>query len=351
MATRQEILQRRAFEACIPLNVTFELTLRCNLRCAHCYNFDRDLSYAPGRTHEDELADAEIHRILDELHEEGCLYLAFTGGEALVHPSIDDFIRHACQAGMAVRIKSNGTLLDRARVERMAKAGVSAVDISLYGASADVHDAFVNLPGAFDRTIGGAQAARDVGLEVRFSFILAQKNADHIERMIDLASAMNIPYAVDAQITGRYDGSRSSLELQIDHAALEQLYRGPLKPLISGVSNTPDSPQCACARSVCGISAFGDVYPCIGAPLPSGNLRAQSFPEIWRNSPQFKWIRGLATDDFSACRSCHHLSFCRRSSGVIYTNTGLYTGPEKFGGDWVCGEAEIIHRIHDEQDA
>ena len=35
-------LNGRAYERCIPLNVTLELTLRCNIRCTHCYNFDRD---------------------------------------------------------------------------------------------------------------------------------------------------------------------------------------------------------------------------------------------------------------------------------------------------------------------
>ena len=35
-------LNARAYDRCIPLNVTLELTLRCNIRCTHCYNFDRD---------------------------------------------------------------------------------------------------------------------------------------------------------------------------------------------------------------------------------------------------------------------------------------------------------------------
>ena len=35
-------LHARAYDACIPLHVSLELTLRCNIRCTHCYNFDRD---------------------------------------------------------------------------------------------------------------------------------------------------------------------------------------------------------------------------------------------------------------------------------------------------------------------
>ena len=341
-------LEARAYQQCIPLHVTFEITLRCNLRCVHCYNFDRDLPYLPGRGREQELSDAEIHRIIEEVREEGCLFLAFSGGEALVHPRIDHFIRHACGLGMDVRLKSNGTLLSRETVQRVAEAGASSVDISLYGADAATHDDFVKWTGAFQRTLEGAEAARDAGLATRFSFILLQRNAEQIPEMIRMSEAMGIPYSLDPQVTARYDGSRSSLDARADRSTLERLYRGPLRPLISTAPNESPSVQCSCARSVCGITAFGEVYPCMGAPLLSGNLRTHSFHEIWRNSPTFQWIRGLGADDFATCRDCLHRPFCRRSSGAIYTNTGHYTGPEEFGGDWTCMEAEVIHALHDE---
>src|SRR6266481_920326 len=200
MTTRLDQLRRRAYEKCIPLNVTFEITLRCNLRCVHCYNFDRDLGYHPQKQRGHELTAEEIHDTLEQLHEEGCLFLAFTGGEALAHPQIEAFIRHACRIGMAVRIKSNGALLNGPRVQRLSDAGAWAVDISLYGADAPTHDAFVRQTGAFERTMEGARAARDRGLKVRFSLLLVQSNADQIDRMIEIATELGVPYSVDAQM-------------------------------------------------------------------------------------------------------------------------------------------------------
>jgi len=341
-------LQRRAFDACVPLNVTFEITLRCNLRCAHCYNFDRDLPYLPGKKHEDELTDAEVHRILDEIRAEGCLFLAFTGGEALVHPGLEGFVRHARGAGMAVRLKSNGVLLGPEMVDRMAVWGTTAVDISLYGARAETHDGFVKAPGAFARTVAGARRAHEAGLEVRLSLLILRRNAGETEAMIALAEGLGVRYSFDPQISARYDGSRSSLEERVDHATLERLYRGPLRHLVPPADARRDSVQCSCARSVCGITSHGMVYPCIGAPLPAGSLRQQSFQEIWRGSPVLRWIRDLRLQDFAACHRCPHMTHCRRSSGIVYSNTGLYNGPEKFGDDWSCMEAEVLHRLHDE---
>jgi radical SAM protein with 4Fe4S-binding SPASM domain len=342
-------LRRRAFERCIPLHATVEITLRCNLRCLHCYNFDRELPYLPLARREDELRDDEILRILDELREEGCLYLSLSGGEALVHPSLPTFVRHASSAGMMVTVKSNGTLFDPARAAELADHGCAEVEVSLYGASAEVHDSFVKLDGAFERTLAGARAARDAGLGVKLSFVVVQRNAGEVGRMVELAGSLGLPYSIDPQITARYDGSRESLDLRVDRETLERLYRHDLRDLVPAKLKGRSSVQCSCARSVVGISAFGEVYPCIGAPVPSGSLRTRSFHDIWTGSPTLNWIRGLRLEDFSACSSCDHLSYCRRSSGVIYANTGVYNGPPRFGDDWTCMEAEVIHAIHDEQ--
>lgn len=341
-------LQRAAFERCIPLNVTFEITLRCNLRCVHCYNFDRELSYAPGKSLGDELSDSEIHRILDEIRAEGCLFLAFTGGEALLHPGLADFIRHACTAGMAVRLKTNGSLLTPRVTETIAQAGASAMDVSLYGADAATHDGFVKKQGAFAATLAGAERARDAGLEVRLTFVVVRQNADHIGAMMEAAESRGLACTLDPQLSARYDGSRSSLDHRVGRTDLERLFRGPLRRLLPPPDPGRDSVQCPCARSVCGVTAFGVVYPCIGAPLAAGDLRRRPFREIWRGSELFRWIRGLTLADFPACRSCEHLAYCPRSSGMVYANTGRYTGPSSFGEDGACFEAEVFHRLHDE---
>jgi radical SAM protein with 4Fe4S-binding SPASM domain len=349
MSTRFDGVLRAAFERCVPLYTTFEITQRCNLRCVHCYNFDRARPY--GRTAE-ELSDDEIFRILDEVQAAGCLFLSLTGGEVLAHPRLDDFIRHARGRGMMVTLKSNGTLLTDERVALLQAAGANALDLSIYGAVAATHDAFVKQPGAHALTIAGAERARDAGIEVRLSVVPVQSNAGEVEAMLELARALRVSCTVDPQLTARYDGTTSSLDLRIDRATLERLYRGPLRALLPAHGCHPGrSVQCSCARSVCGISAFGQVYPCIGAPIPAGDLRRQSFAEVWRDSPQLNEIRGLTLADFPACEPCAHRAHCRRSSGVIYNNTGRYTGPQRFGDEWTCMEAEVLHRLHDEEAA
>ena len=44
---------------------------------------------------------------------------------------------------------------------------------------------------------------------------------------------------------------------------------------------------CRAARATaCYVSPYGDVYPCVQFPLPSGNVRRLQFLDIWRHSEQ-----------------------------------------------------------------
>jgi radical SAM protein with 4Fe4S-binding SPASM domain len=334
-----------AEQGCVPLNVTLELGLACNLRCVHCYNFDRDLTRHPSPARGAEMSDAEIFRVIDEVRAEGALFLAFTGGEPLSHPRVDDFVAHAARTGLFVRLKSNGTLLTQARARDLARRGLKAVDVSVYGASPRTHDDFVRLEGAFVKTLAGIRNSRQAGLEVRLSFIVSSANSEEVASMIELASRLDVPYNLDTHLTARHDLSRSSLELALDRPAFERLYRGPLAPFVQPPRSKGDSIACPCARSVCGIGSCGDVYPCIGAPLPAGNVREGGFRAIWRESPTLRWVRGLRNEDFPACNTCSHAPYCRRSSGVILNNTGEFTGPRRFGDDACCVEAEVVHGI------
>lgn len=355
-------IRRHAREACLPLSTTLELTLQCNLRCVHCYNFDRDeprpsfeslrrprlpIAGAPeaGRNGTP-LSDAEVMALIDELYEAGCLFLAFSGGEALVHPSLPELVRHARSRGLVVTLKTNGLLLVEMSAA-LAAAGAGRVEVSLYGAAAATHDAFVQVPGSFERSVAGIRAARAAGLTARVSFVLSRRNADEVPAMLELARSLGVPCGMDPHLTERYDGAssgRAPVDLRVDREILERLYRGPFRGQITPASGD-HGVQCGCARSVCGISAFGEVYPCIGAPIPSGNIRDRPFREIWKESPTLRWIRGLRTEDFAACSACEHRPWCRRSSGVLYLNTGSYTGPARFGDDLTCVDAEVRHSL------
>jgi MoaA/NifB/PqqE/SkfB family radical SAM enzyme len=344
-------VQEWAHQRCSPLNATIELTQRCNLRCRHCYNFDRDEPRDACTDGRPELTSAEIRDAITALHAAGCMFLGLTGGEALLHPDLFSFIRHAASLNMAVQLLTNGLLLRPGMAAQLAaQRNLLGVSISLYGASPEVHDGVTQVPGSFERTWAGARLLRSKGVAVRLKYVVMQRNAAETGPMMARAEAEGFPYSLDLTVTARHDGARDTLHARVDEAQLEALYRGPLRPLIRLGPRPPvDSAafSCNCARGNCAITAVGDVLPCISVPLPAGNIRERPFAEIWAHSPVLQRIRGLTLADYPACGPCAHKAHCTRERGAALTHSGSYTGTDPL----VCAQAALVHRLADEAPA
>lgn len=80
-----------------PCYVVWELTLACNMRCAHCGS-------SAGKPREDELDLDEMLRVCDELAELGCERLTLLGGEPLIHPRWPDVARRVRENGFRANV-------------------------------------------------------------------------------------------------------------------------------------------------------------------------------------------------------------------------------------------------------
>ena len=340
----------------VPLNVSVETTLDCNIRCIHCYNFDRDQprrsgacgTGPDGAVPRPRLSTERLLSLMGELREAGCLFLSLTGGEVFTHPDLFALLERAAELHLAVQLLTNGTLLRPGVAARLAKfPNLLGTSISLYGATAGVHDSITQVAGSFSRTWSGIERLRAVGTAVRLKFIVMRQNAHETDAMIAMATARSFAYSVDLTITARHDGTDGSVAARVDAAQLETLYRGPLRSLLPVGRPTPSAPEmftCNCARGNCAISAEGEVYPCISVPWSAGNVQDRPFAAIWRDSPVFQRIRGLSLPDFSKCAPCEHRAYCTHDRGAAFNATGDYTSADPF----VCEGAILAHRIVDE---
>lgn len=337
----EDKLRFNALKECIPLNVTMELTQNCNFSCSHCYNFDRT-SQNKNKDDKEALSPTEWKKVIKEARDAGGFFFCFTGGEVLTVNYLEDIILYAKELGASVRVKTNGALLSKQKAIRLKKAGVNDIEFSLYGANEDTHDSFTNSKGQFRKVLKGLEYAKAYGLSPICNIILHSQNADQYKKMKSLLDEMDIFSQVSLDLSIRHDGSRGSLDFRLKHNQLEKLFRE--NPKLLPHQNSSGNIQCSCARSNCGIGFDGAVYPCIGAPLFAGSLKEKSFKEIWKNSPVFQRIRGLHLKDYKTCQTCEERSFCQRSSGLIYLNTGTYTGAE----DHTCKTAGLIRSLNEE---
>jgi radical SAM protein with 4Fe4S-binding SPASM domain len=334
-------LHDRAYRGCIPLQASLELTLRCNLRCVHCYNFDRAAGAPPPGP---ELTFDEILSLMDELRSSGTLFLSLTGGEPMAHPRFWDLMDEAAARRFAVNLLTNGTLLDAEACDRLARGrNLWQVSLSFYGARPETHDAVTRGDGSFRRSTEALRLLKRRSIPATIKLVILKEAVAEAGDMIAMAREAGLPFFADTSITARIDGTRGSLDHRVDPGELEALYRGPLRPLLGPTGDAPgdDGFTCNCARGNVAVSATGEVWPCIAAPWSAGNLRERGFREIWEDSPVFRRIRGLRAADFGSCAPCALKAWCPRGPGGPFLLHGDYTGIDP----WTCREAGILRDI------
>ncbi len=100
---------------------------RCNLACKYCNEFDDFSKPVPVET---------MFRRVDKLAELGTSVVTISGGEPLLHPELDDIIRRIRRHGIIAGLITNGYLLTGDRIERLNRAGLEWLQISIDNAPA-----------------------------------------------------------------------------------------------------------------------------------------------------------------------------------------------------------------------
>lgn len=319
-------MNERALKLGVPLSAHLDVTYRCNERCIHCY-LDHD--------DHGEMTTAEIKDVLTQLSEAGVFFLTISGGEVMMRRDLFEILEYARGLLFNIRLKTNGVMIREAEAKRICELGVEEIQISVYSHRAEVHDAITKLPGSLRRTTEAIRFLRAQGLKVTIGNVLMAGNLDDYEGVIALAEELGVPHTVDPTITPKIDGDRSILDLNVKSSALRAIFRDP--NLVGNVEEfcaPPPAPgedimegyPCSAGHTSCYISPYGDVYPCVAFPLPSGNVRKQKFLEIWRDSAQLNEVRSIRAKDLTTCSSCSHVGTCTRCPGLAYLE-GNMRGP------------------------
>lgn len=334
-------LRMNALKNCVPLFVSIELTQNCNFRCRHCYNFDRTQKSRPPENKEGLTLD-EWKKILHQIKESGGLFISFTGGEVLTYPHLFELLDETRKIGLSARLKTNAALIDQVMADKLKDYGVELIEVSFYGISENTHNYFTTTRGQLKKVREGILAIRKARIEVMVNIILHRGNILEYGKMKSWLEQEDLKWQVSFDMTVRHDGTRGSLDHRVSLEELEKLFSSDAGRGLLPESNPTGNIQCGCARVNCGIGHDGKVYPCIGAPILSGDLREKTFDEIWKSSPVFKRIRGLKSESFKSCHNCEDRNYCQRSSGLMYLNTGNYTGADEL----TCQTASMIKRLN-----
>jgi radical SAM protein with 4Fe4S-binding SPASM domain len=368
-------------------SVSWNLTRRCNLECAHCY-----MSAHAGADTRGELTTEECRRVIDEIARVNPnVFLILTGGEPLLRRDIFEVAGYASARGFTTVLGTNGVLLREREAQRMREHGVLGASISLDSTDRVKHDGFRRLPGAWDGAVRATRVLTDAGLDFSLHMSVTDWNVNEVPAMIDLARKLGakvlnffflvrtgrgrdltdidaaayehiLTYLAKAQGVGSGPPSfvRRLLGVGGDEPSREfedpwstpvgrsdgLLIRAKCAPHFRRIlwQLDPSSPllknyahgSCPAGKYYCRITPEGDVTPCPYMPVAVGNLREVAFDELWRTAPAFEALREPTLG--GRCGACEFSRVCGGCRCRAYATYGDFLAE-----DPACGYQPGAH--------
>ncbi|OAG27336.1 heme b synthase [Thermodesulfatator autotrophicus] len=340
-------------EKFVPRLVAWELTRHCNLDCVHCR------AAASRGPYPNELTTDECFRILKEIKEVGSPIIILTGGEPLLRKDIFEIAEETSRLGFRPVMATNGTLITPEIAQKMKETGIARVSISLDGATAESHDNFRKVKGAFDGALKGIAILKEVGLPFQINTTITEVNVEEVPAILDLALKLGavahhifllVPVGRGKEMAEQaltaekyekvlhwfYDQRKKVPEGFHLKATCAPHYYRILRQRAKeeGQSVTFETfgldavtRGCLAGTGFCFISHQGVVQPCGYLELNCGELRKQTFPEVWWNSKVFKNLRNFKAYK-GKCGRCEYVRVCGGCRARAYEATGDYLAEE-----------------------
>ena len=319
-----------------PVNLTWEVSLACNLRCTHCLS-------ASGEPAQDELSTAEALDLVEQLQAAGVFQINFGGGEPFMRPDFEQVLEACHRRGIMTCISTNGTLLDEKRIARLAESRLVAIQVSMDGACRETCDA-IRGEGVYDRAIAALKLLAATRIPTSINTVLTAQNAGEIPAMHELARELGVSLRVSRfRPSGR--GADNWEALRPAPAQLlafsEWLAKsGDVRTGDSFFSLTSQERQglglnlCGAAKLTACVGPTGNMYPCAFLQterFKAGSLREQTFQQVWDDSEIYASFRSLR---IHSCEECQRFDQCHGGCPAV----AWHLKNDISGGDPECLE-------------
>lgn len=329
----------------IPVNGTIEITNRCPLECAHCYN---NLPMHDAAARRRELTAEEHKRLLDELSEAGCLWLLYSGGEIFARADFLEIYEYAHAKGFLITLFTNATLVTERVAEFLAAHPPFDIEVTLYGRTKATYESLTGIPGSFEKCLRGIELLRARDLPLKLKTVALTINKHEIAAMKRFAAELGVSFKFDPMINPRIDCSSSPLAVRLTPADVVSLDLDDAERISEwrrlALECAPALPQNGEARMLyeCGggvnsfaIDPYGDMSICVLSHFDKYNVRDGSVREGWEHF--LRGVRAKRTTRITKCTSCALKSLC----GSCAANGELENGDPEAPVDFLCRTAHL----------
>ena len=348
-------------EKYVPLVVSWNVTLRCNLKCSHCYINAKETKMV------DELSTDAAKMLIHQLTEVSRPLLILSGGEPLLREDIYEIIRYGADRGLRMGMGSNGMLIDDEVARRLKDAGMWTVAVSLDSSIPERHDEFRGVKGCWEHAVNAIKALKKVGIQVQVNSTVTRQNYDEVDDIMAMVEDLGVdnfhlfflvptgrgtdieditPRMYEDMITSTL-AKTTKYKLNVKPSCAPQFMRVAKE---QGVDMSRWVRGCMAGLYYCRIYPSGEVTPCPYMQVSLGNIRERSFKDIWFNSEVFKALRDF--DQLKGkCGLCEYRDVCggcrARAYGVPTEHMdfcGALHEPTEMQGDYLAEDPWCIYQ-------
>jgi len=337
-------IQGRMVAQRIPSSATIEVTRRCPLECAHCYN---NLAMGDVEARRGELSYDEHRDLLDQIADVGCLWILYTGGEIFARKDFLDIYTYAKKKGFLITLFTNGTLITPRVADCLVEWRPFSIEITLYGSTKETYERLTGIPGSYDRCLRGIHLLLERGLPLKLKTVAVSINKHEVGEMKRFAEGLGVGFKFDSMINPRIDCSRSPIGVRLQpweivKMDLEDPERVAEWKKFAARYNRPAPSEQSDELYQCGggvngfaIDPEGKMSICVLSHFDTFDLRRGSFREGWDHF--LRQVRRKKITRVTKCTGCQIKPMC----GMCPANGELENGDPESPVDFLCHVAHL----------
>lgn len=290
----------------LPMSISFEPTTSCNLKCPECPSGLRQFTRPRGMLKKDFFS-----KTIDDIYKDIVYLIFYFQGEPYLNKNFLDMVSYASSKGLYTATSTNAHFLTDEMAKKTVESGLDRLIISIDGTTQEVYEQY-RREGTLEKVIEGARNIVKWKKELKsktpfvfFQFLVVKPNEHQIEDVKKLAVEVGVD-EVRFKTAQIYDYENDPNQLI---PGINKFSRYKINKDGKQVPKNKMSNHCWKLWNANVITWDGAIVPCCfdkDAQHQLGNLKEQSFREIWHNKNYKKFRKDITTSrkNIDICANC-----------------------------------------------
>jgi len=318
---------------------SWEITLKCNLKCFHC-------EFSAGKATPDELSTDEALDLCEGLKKAGCKRVILMGGEPFLRNDWEDIAKKIQDLDMELAFITNGYWDSEKIFNKLNELSPVFIGVSIDGGKAETHDKIRGVKGCFNKSMNFIDRIIKMKIPVFVITSIHKLNIDELPILRDKLFDKDLFWEIQiTDVAGRfpkkylvneeefYSVGRFIYETQKMHPKGKKFCDGThdmgyFSDFLPNLTGMPKWEGCQAGISLVAIESNGGIKGCsaLTHKFVEDNIRNRKFIDIWNDPDMFSYNRQFKKEHLMGfCKNCKYNEICK--GGCLETSfmsTGKY---------------------------